>query len=74
MKTTDLGLAPSRLVFDKIRVLVANRFQVRIGGVPGQIRDTDFNYHMSTDNKLTKTQLRDLQQYIAGILDTIRSY
>lgn len=73
-KTISLGTAPSRLTFDKIRVLVANRFQVKVGGVPSQVVDTDFSYYMSTDAKLTKSQIQSLNDYIAGIIDTVRSY
>jgi hypothetical protein len=74
VKTTSLGIAPSRHAFDKIRVLVSNRFGVKVGGVPGQGRDTDFSYYLSTDDRLTKAQLQSLNDYIAGIIDTIKSY
>lgn len=71
---TSLGIAPSRLAFDKVRVLVFNRFQVKVSGVTGRAVDTDFQYHMSTTDKITKAKLQSISDYIDGIFDTIRSY
>lgn len=73
-ESTSLGIAPSRHAFDKVRVLVFNRFQVKVSGVTGRAIDTDFQYHMSTDDKLTKAKLQSVMDYIDGIFDTIRSY
>lgn len=73
-KSTSLGIAPSRHAYEKIRVLVFNRFQVNVSGVTGRAIDTDFQYHLSTNDKITKAKLQSILDYIDGILDTIRSY
>lgn len=73
-ESTSLGIAPSRHAFDKIRVLVFNRFQVNVKAVTGRAIDTDFQYIMSTNDKVNKAKLQSIADYIDGILDTIRSY
>lgn len=65
---------PNWEALQKTRTLVFNRYQVRVYGITGKAHDTEFSYFIYTEQKLTKTQISILQNYIDGIVDTLRSF
>lgn len=74
IKRTFILEVPSWQALQKSRQLVFNRFGINIYGVTSKASDTDFSYNLYTEQRINKALLSDVQSYIFGIVDTLRSF
>lgn len=74
IKRTFILEVPSWQALQKSRQLVFNRFGIHIYGVTSKASDTDFSYNLYTEQRINKALLSDVQSYVFGIVDTLRSF
>lgn len=74
IKRTFILEVPSWQALQKSRQLVFNRFGINIYGVTSKASDTDFSYNLYTEERINKTLLITIQNYIFGIVDTLWSF
>lgn len=67
-------VVPTWQALQKAQQLVFNKFNVNIYGITGAARDTEFEYHIYTETRINKVKLASVQDYIAGIVDTLNSF
>lgn len=63
----------SRVQADKIRVLVYNKFFVKLYYVTTTIHDTTYCYGLYTECKLSIKKRENIVNYINGIIDCLQS-
>lgn len=74
IKRTFILEVPSWQALQKSRQLVFNRFGINIYGVTSKASDTDFSYNLYTEQRINKALLSDVQSYVFGIIDTLKSF
>lgn len=74
IKRTFILEVPSWQALQKSRQLVFNRFGINVYGVTSKASDTDFSYNLYTEQRINKALLSDVQSYVFGIIDTLRSF
>lgn len=74
IKRTFILEVPGWQALQKSRQLVFNRFGINIYGVTSKASDTDFSYNLYTEQRINKALLSDIQSYIFGVVDTLRSF
>lgn len=74
MTKQQVAEVPDYQALQKCRVLVFNRFAINVYGITGHQKDTEFTYLIYTDQRINKSEVLVIQNYIMGIVDTLKSF
>ncbi len=74
MKHTLLAENISHVLGEKIPDAIANTYHVKTFKLVQSSNDTNYTYNIYAENRLNKSLVRDIQQFILGMVYLYKSY